>query len=296
VENRLELGNRFFVNAGLRLEAIATARVPGNAASDRPDFPSNTIAQVNPRISAAYRVRPTTTVRSSFGTGIRPAGGFEIAFTKNPKLKPERTVGVDAIVEQRLFGNRLSLEGGYFYNRYYDLIVSLGGSLARLSSFRSDNLANSRAQGGEFVARARPHSALSFGATYTYLDSEILSLSGASNVAPAYFEVGQPLLRRPRHLGAVDSTFVWGRVSANAVAHFRGETLETEPNFGASAGLFPGPGYTWLGINLNVRVARGLTVYGNLRNALNERHEEVLGYPSPRLNFVSGIKWAFRRE
>jgi hypothetical protein len=28
-----------------------------------------------------------------------------------------------------------------------------------------------------------------------------------------------------------------------------------------------------------------------LRNALNRRYEEVFGYPSPRLNFVAGLKW-----
>ena len=59
-------------------------------------------------------------------------------------------------LEQRLFRQLVSLEGTYFYNRYYDLIVSLGGSLSRLSSYQSDNLANSRAQGAEFIARIRP--------------------------------------------------------------------------------------------------------------------------------------------
>jgi hypothetical protein len=37
---------------------------------------------------------------------------------------------------------------------------------------------------------------------------------------------------------------------------------------------------------------RGLTAYGNLRNALNQSYEEVLGYPAPKLNFVAGMKWA----
>ena len=30
-----------------------------------------------------------------------------------------------------------------------------------------------------------------------------------------------------------------------------------------------------------------------LRNALNRRYEEALGFPSPLLNFVSGVKWSF---
>jgi outer membrane receptor protein involved in Fe transport len=188
------------------------------------------------------------------------------------------------------------VETTYFYNRYYDLIVSLGGSLARLSSYRSDNLSNSRAQGIEFSARARPHTAFSMGAAYTYMDTEILSLNGASGVAPAFFEVGQPLIRRPRHSASFQTAFFWRRISANLIGYARGRVLEVEPNFGASAGLFYNPGYEWLGINLNVRVAHGITVYGNLRNALDRRYEEIFGYPSPRLNFVSGVKWNFSRE
>jgi outer membrane receptor protein involved in Fe transport len=43
-------------------------------------------------------------------------------------------------------------------------------------------------------------------------------------------------------------------------------------------------------------VGRGLTAYGNLRNALNRHYEEVLGYPSPRLNFVAGMKWTLLKR
>jgi hypothetical protein len=34
-----------------------------------------------------------------------------------------------------------------------------------------------------------------------------------------------------------------------------------------------------------------VAVYGNLRNALNRRYEEVYGFPSMRLNFVTGMRW-----
>jgi outer membrane receptor protein involved in Fe transport len=51
-----------------------------------------------------------------------------------------------------------------------------------------------------------------------------------------------------------------------------------------------------MGINLNVRLGGGLTAYGNLRNALNQSYEEVLGYPAPKLNFVAGFKWALPKR
>ena len=48
-------------------------------------------------------------------------------------------------------------------------------------------------------------------------------------------------------------------------------------------------------LTIENRVDR-VTVYGNLRNALNRHYEEVFGYPSPRLNFVTGVKWIIARD
>jgi outer membrane receptor protein involved in Fe transport len=84
-------------------------------------------------------------------------------------------------------------------------------------------------------------------------------------------------------------------VTANLTGYFRGSTLDVEPSFGASNGFFRNPGYANIGINLNYEMGRGVTAYGNLRNALNRRYEEVLGFPSLRLNFVAGLRFTLRR-
>jgi outer membrane receptor protein involved in Fe transport len=294
-ENRFAFGGKLFLNAGARAEIIRTARIPADAANipPRPEFLADTVTRVNPKVALAYALRGRTRLHVSGGTGIRPPSGFDLAFTDNPRLKPERTASFDAGIEQRLFGNRVSLDATYFYNRYYDLIVSLGGSLAHLSSYHSDNLSNSKAQGGEFSLRIQPGRGVSLVGSYTFLDSEILSLNGSSNLAPQYFAVGQPLLRRPRHSGTVVATFARGRLSANVTGYFRGTVLDVEPNYGAFAGLFYNPGFANFGLNVNYAVAPGLTLYGNLRNALNWHYEEAFGFPSPFLNFVSGVKWTF---
>jgi len=80
------------------------------------------------------------------------------------------------------------------------------------------------------------------------------------------------------------------------VAYFRGSTLDVEPSFGISAGVYRNPGYQNLGINVNYALPRGVTVYANLRNALNQRYEEIFGYPSPLLNFVTGVKFSLQRS
>jgi len=289
-ENRFQVGSRLFFNAGVRGEIIDTPFIPENLGDGRPAFPANTVAKVNPKVAATYVLRGTR-FHSSLGTGIRPPAGLELAFTNNPALKPERTASFDAGVEQRVFHDKLSLDATYFYNRFYDLIVSLGGNLAVLSAFQTDNLSNARAQGAEMTARYRPARWISLSASYTYLDSEVLSLNGSTGLAPIPFSVGQELIRRPANSGSFVSTVSRGRVTANLTGYFRGSDLDVDPTYGASAGLYPAKGFFDMGVNLNVRLGGGVTAYGNLRNALNQSYEEVLGYPAPKLNFVAGLKW-----
>jgi outer membrane receptor protein involved in Fe transport len=169
----------------------------------------------------------------------------------------------------------------------------LGGSLTQLSHYQSDNIANSRAQGAEFSAQLRPARWMFVTGSYTYLNTEILSLNGSSSKAPTPFSVGQELLRRPGNSGGVTTSFTRGKISANVSGYFRGKALDVEPSYGATAGLFQNAGYANVGVNLNYAMGHGLTAYGNLRNALNRYYEEVFGFPSPRLNFVAGLKWSF---
>jgi outer membrane receptor protein involved in Fe transport len=294
-ENRFQAGGRLFFNVGVRGEIIRTPFIPENTADGRPAFPANNISKINPKLAATYVVRAGTRLHASFGTGIRPPGGLELAFTDNPALKPERTASLDFGVEQRLLRDRLSLDATYFYNRFYDLIVSLGGDLAVLSAFQTANLSNARAQGMELSGRYRPARWMSLAASYTYLDTAILSLNGSTGLAPLYFRVGQELIRRPAQSGSFVSTFSRGRVTANVTGYFRGSDLDVDPTYGASVGLFPNRGFADLGVNLNVRIVAGVTAYGNLRNALNQSYEEVLGYPAPKLNFVAGLKWTLAK-
>ena len=295
LENRYEIGGRLFLNAGVRAEFFRTPSIPSDGFS-RPLFPARSISRVNPKVAAAYSPATGTRAHASAGTGIRPPSGFDLAFTNNPALEPERTFSFDAGLEQKLFHNLLLVDGTYFYNRYYNLIVTLGGSLATLSHYQSDNLANSRAQGAEFSASLRPARWMFVRGSYTLLETRILSLDGSGNLAPLYFQVGQPLTRRPENSGNLVATFTRGRVAADVTGYFRGKALFEEPSLGASNGLFWNSGYANFGVNVNYTLSRGLTVYGNMRNALNQHYEEVFGFPSPRINFVAGMKWRIAKQ
>src|SRR5207248_188124 len=180
LDNHFAVLKRLFINAGVREEIYQTPLVPANVTGfqARPQFPARTDTHLSPKISGAWMLDRGTRLHASFGTGIRPPGGTDLAFTNNPRLKPERTESYDVGIQEQVLNGRASLDVTWFRNRYRDLIVGLGGSLATLSQYFTDNVANALAKGVEMSATVRPVSWASLTANYTWLESQVLSLNG----------------------------------------------------------------------------------------------------------------------
>jgi outer membrane cobalamin receptor len=289
--------NKLFLNAGLREELYQTGFIPTNiyAYPEPPDIPARDYSRLNPKISGVYMFQPNSRLHASYGTGIRPPGGSDLAFTDNPALKPERTESYDVGIQELFLKNQLSLDATYFHNDYRDLIVSLGGSLSVLSQYYTDNVAKANAKGVEASAKYRPATWLSVSGNYMWLETAVLSLNGGDGLVQQYYYLGQPLIRQPKQSGSAVVSFHHGKVDANILGYFRGRDLDVEPNYGASAGLYWDTGYVNAGINVNYRVRGNLTLYANLRNALDRHYEEIYGYPAPFLNVVAGVKWSLAR-
>ena len=209
-EVRQDLGARASVSAGLRADAIRRNALEGdpNPFGPRPAFADESVTSVNPRLAGrfvAWQDRggvARTTVRASFGTGIRPPDAFELAFTDNPALKPERSRSADIGVSHVLLP-QLTVEATAFFNRYDDLIVAVGGSFADASRYRTDNISNARARGLELESAWRGPHGVHARLAYTWMSTEILAVDQSGD-APPPFTVGDPLIRRPRNQGAVD--------------------------------------------------------------------------------------------
>ncbi|MDP1572051.1 MAG: TonB-dependent receptor, partial [Vicinamibacterales bacterium] len=232
-------------------------------------------------------------LRAAAGTGIRPPDAFEIAFTDNPNLKPERSRSVEAGLTQALAGGAVQLEATAFANTYDDLIISVG-RFRDASRYRTDNISNARARGLELGASWRGAGGLDIRASYTWLDTEILAVDLAGD-APPPFVVGDQLLRRPRHQASVNAGWTGSRASLFASAYLRGGTLDVEPSFGAFGGLFPNSGYRTTAAGGSVRLGRGLTAYARLDNLFNRAYEDVFGFPSPGRTAYLGVRVAAGR-
>jgi vitamin B12 transporter len=304
-EGRWHAGDRATVTAGLRGERITREALPGDplAFTPRPDFPEGTITSLNPKIAAAFLVsgrspaagaRAYTRLRGSVGTGIRPPDAFEIAFTDNSGLKPERSTSGELGVTQALAGGAVQLDATAFLNRYTDLIISVGRTFTGVSRYRTDNISNARARGLEASAAARFGAGADIRAAYTFLDSEILAVSGAVT-AQAPYAVGDALLRRPRHQGSIDAAWTRAHGSAFVQVVIRGPALDAEPAFGPSGGLYQNPGHTVANLGGSWKPVRSVEVFARVLNLFDRGYEEVLGYPAPGRTAYAGARFAVGR-
>jgi outer membrane cobalamin receptor len=305
-EARYQPNERLTLAAGLRVEYIRRDRLESNPDpyAPRPSFGTDTTVSPNPKISWSYLVRlprtwshgdstsdfvSWTRVRAGAGTGIRAPDAFEIAFTDNPGLKPERSRSVEAGVEQAFAGEAIRLDATAFYNRYDDLIVAVGPAMGDISQYRTDNISNASSAGVELSAAFRTKWGLEARLAYTFLSTRILAVDGTA-VAPAPFAVGQPLLRRPSHVASFDVAYTRGRISAFAQVGGRSRVLDVEPSYGAYGGLFTNPGYAIGSAGVSVRLSGAVAFITRVTNFTNRRYEEAYGFPAPGRSALAGIR------
>ena len=188
-EGRWNAGDRATVTAGVRGERITRDALPGDplAFQPRPDFPEETINSVNPKIAASFRRRrQARALRGSFGTGIRPPDAFEIAFTDNSGLKPERSrsgeFGVDAGARRR---RRAARRHRVLQPLHRSDHLGRPHVLRRQPLPHRQHLERAGARRRARRRRGASPPASTCARNYTFLDTEILAVNGSSQRAGA---------------------------------------------------------------------------------------------------------------
>jgi outer membrane cobalamin receptor len=292
---------RLSIAAGVRLERIGRDALEGdpNAFSPRPAFGPESIVSANPRLAVAYLLRggdgaPSTRLRASAGTGIRPPDAFDIAFTDNPALKPERSRSIDGGVQQTFADGSAVIDITAFFNEYDDLIVTVGRSFRDASRYRTDNISNARSRGLELAGGFRPVAHIDVRASYTWLDTGILAVDNSTE-APAPYRVGERLIRRPRHRGSLAAVLTGSRATAFADLEVRGPVRDVEPTFGAAGGVFDADGYAVLDLGGALRASRLLEIFARVENVSGRAYEQAFGFPAPGRVAIAGVRIAAPR-
>lgn len=232
------------------------------------------------RVTAAWLSKESRwKIRGSYGTAFRAPSfldlyGQESYYVGNPNLNPEKAKGWDAGVDYFLSGNRGILSATWFDTRFRNLIVFDFGVFPGTTA----NVESARTRGLELAGKFTLPGAIEIRAAYTYLEAENLSQ-------------GIRLLRRPRNSGSVDAWHGLGNAfSLGAGVSVVADRQDVDAQTFATV---EGEDYTVVRIYGAWKATSRVTVKARIENLLNEKYEQVNGYPQPGFGMFGGVEVKF---
>ncbi len=247
---------------------------------------------ISGRLSLAYDVSDTTTLRSAVGTGRKNPtftemfGFFPGQFIGNPELKPERSTSYDIGIDQELLDGAVFLQATLYRQ---DLKDEINGFVFDPMTFLStaENMPGESTRSGvELGVQWRINRSFDLGAMYTYTDSEEQNALGE--------DVRE--VRRPRHaaalsLGYRSSSEPW---SAALVADYGGTRTDVFfPPFPAPSETVTLDAYWLLDLTVHYKITPSTSLFARGTNLLDEEYEQVYGYQTPGRAGYLGIRVGF---
>lgn len=251
--------------------------------------------------SLAYFIKTTgTKIRAHVGNGYRApslyerfgAGFFGGSFTAygDPRLKPERSLGVDGGIDQTLWRGRVRLSATYFYTRLQNIVGF--GSLPPGDPFNRPfggylNLGGGLARGVELSAQLTPTRSTEVSTSYTYTNADQRTPNAAGYLPVPATSAHIVTLVATQRIGARFD--VTGDVSAisNYSPSFPSPSFNTLYTFDGYVKADLGAGYT-----LPVNDRYSLRLYGKVDNVLNRTYFES-GFRAPGAVIIGGATLRF---
>jgi vitamin B12 transporter len=261
IQDHAGYADRFFATIGLRF-----------------DHHSRVGDAVTFRLAPAYILNVSgTKFRASLGTAFKApslyqlyAPGTFFGPIGNENLKPERSLGWDAGVEQTLFGGSARLAVTYFRNDFrnlidFDFVVGY------------TNIGRAESRGLEIEAEGRWNGILFLRASYTQLQARDV-ITGAA------------LLRRPRDMFAASISVLFSeKLRLTASYDFVGQREDLDSWSWPSRSVILSP-YSLLNGIISYDLNPHVHVFGRLDNILNTRYEMVYGYGTLGFSLQTGVK------
>lgn len=247
-------------------------------------------------IDLAYLLTPSLKVRGSVGKGVRAPGFSEIfgfpgfGITGNPELEPEGNLAIEGGVDYYAPGGRGYLLSSIYSNHFKNLIEF--SFLVPPGSPNYTNIESARSHGLEFEGSTNLAGGWWVGFNYTYAGTKV---TDAGSVPGGDFVLGDRLLRRPAHLGMLNTDYISRRVRARVQALFKGEREDRRffPDF--SSERITLPAYWTLDFNVSIPLfefspaSDGLSLIVRGQNLLNTEYTEIAGFKSPGRMLWAGL-------
>ena len=238
------------------------------------------------RVQGSYRFDSGTRVRAAAGSGVKNPGFYELygysdgRFIGNPGLKPERSEGWEAGIEQSFVDGHVLIGATYFDSRLSDEIYTTYPA-PNFVATPANRTTKSRQHGVEAFLNARIGTAWRIDAAYTYLHAR---------------ENGMEEVRRPSHIASV--ALGWraphDRFGFTAVARYNGDTSDvafTDPSYvPVTVRLHD---YVLLNLNGDVKLTKHFALFGRIENLNNAHYEDVFSFANPGRAVYGGVRARF---
>ena len=258
------------------------------------------------RATASYLLPSGTRVHAAYGTGIKAPTLTELfgfsdgIYIGNPDLRPERSTGWEAGVEQSFFDRQAKVGATYFDNRFRDQIEQsfavVNGEFLTTSS-NSDFAADQK--GVEAYGNVRL-GAVRVDAAYTYLDAPqtVLVLAGPQPAGGA-FQAAVPVetqaVRRPENAASLNVTYAPQAlpISLTATVRYNGAMRDYAFNADFQRILVDLDDFVLVNLNASFDVSDRFQLFGRVENLFDEKYEEVFTYRTAGLTAFGGIRARF---
>jgi vitamin B12 transporter len=273
---------------GQRLTLVAGGRVEANGFFG---------TRVVPRTGASYALRQgknfwgATRLRASYGQGIKEPD--ILPADCSPELNPERSVTIDAGVDQYLASDRIRVSVTYFHNDFRDIIsFAFGGVSPNCPAFEGSyfNTDKARAMGANSLFEVKLTEWLSIIGNYTYDDSKVLAAPYAFDPALA---PGNRLFERPLHAANVAVNVRLFHMNWNLAGYYVGRRTDSDFD---GLGITSVAGYVRWDLANSIDLGHGLSTVARFENLLDRHYQEAVGYPALGYNYRLGLKYVWGGE
>ncbi len=276
-------GKRSTDNLGLVAQYELTAGGFAAGASVRHDDNNRFDDATTWRVQGSYRLPTGTRVRGAYGTGVKNPGYYELygfsdgVYIGNPNLKPEKSEGWEAGVEQTLAGDTVTFGATYFDSTLEDEIYTTYPAPTFVAT-PANRTTLSKQHGVELFASARPIPQLRLDASYTHLNAE---------------ENGVEEVRRPGDIASFNATYTSSdeRLSTTLTVRHNGRMTDvafTDPSYApVRVSLKP---YTLVNFNIAFEVVEKVQLFGRVENLFDVEYEEVFSYATPGIGAFAGVR------
>lgn len=237
------------------------------------------------RVQGSYSFDTGTRIRAAAGSGVKAPGFGELygyvdgRYIGNPNLKPEKSEGWEAGVEQS-FADGAALVGLTWFDSTLknEIYTTFPPPLYVATPANRDT--KSKQHGAEAFARGR-FGAVQFDASYTRLKAR---------------EDGVEEVRRPKTTASLAATWFAedDRGSATLVVRYHGSQKDlayTDPSFVPVRVTLQD--YTLVNFAAEWRLTDKVRVFGRVENLLGEEYEEVFSFVGQGRGAFAGLKASF---